>query len=87
MPTRDGGWVVIEINGAVEFTDEYSIDRDIFRAVVDGLLSAVAGARERQPRRSPSSAFGVIPVARLAAADLRRGPNDGGGRAAWAALL
>jgi RimK family alpha-L-glutamate ligase len=41
MPTEDGGWVVIEINGAVEFTDEYSLDRDIFSAVVDALLGAV----------------------------------------------
>ncbi len=30
MPTRDGGWVVIEINGAVEFTDEYSLERERF---------------------------------------------------------
>jgi RimK family alpha-L-glutamate ligase len=47
MPTREGGWVVIEINGAVEFTDEYSLDRDIFSAVVDGLFAAVEGAREQ----------------------------------------
>jgi len=47
MPTHEGGWVVIEINGAVEFTDEYSIDRDVFPAVVDALLSTVAGAQEQ----------------------------------------
>lgn len=47
MPTGDGGWVVIEINGAVEFTDEYLVDRDIFSAVVDALLGAVEGALER----------------------------------------
>jgi len=47
MPTREGGWVVIEINGAVEFNDEYSLDRDIFSAVVDALLAAVEGAREQ----------------------------------------
>ena len=44
MPTRDGGWVVIELNGAVEFNDEYSLDRDVFAAVVDALLGAIEGA-------------------------------------------
>jgi glutathione synthase/RimK-type ligase-like ATP-grasp enzyme len=47
MPTRDGGWVVIELNGAVEFNDEYSLDRDVFSAVVDALLGAVASAPEQ----------------------------------------
>jgi glutathione synthase/RimK-type ligase-like ATP-grasp enzyme len=47
MPTRDGGWVVIEVNGAVEFTDEYSLERDIFSAVVDELLGAVEGASDQ----------------------------------------
>jgi [lysine-biosynthesis-protein LysW]--L-2-aminoadipate ligase len=46
MPTRDGGWVVIEVNGAVEFNDQYSLDRDIFQAVVDELLGAVDAALE-----------------------------------------
>ena len=46
MPTRDGGWVVIELNGAVEFNDEYSLDRDVFSAVVDALLATVEGALE-----------------------------------------
>jgi RimK family alpha-L-glutamate ligase len=46
MPTRDGGWVVIEVNGAVEFTDEYSLGQDIFPAVVDALLAVLEGARD-----------------------------------------
>jgi [lysine-biosynthesis-protein LysW]--L-2-aminoadipate ligase len=46
MPTRDDGWVVIELNGAVEFNDEYSLDRDVFSAVVDALLDTVEGALE-----------------------------------------
>jgi [lysine-biosynthesis-protein LysW]---L-2-aminoadipate ligase len=44
MPTLDDGWVVIEINGAVEFNDEYSLDRDIFSAVVDALLATIEAA-------------------------------------------
>src|SRR5262245_47506162 len=47
MPTSDGGWVVIEVNGAVEFTDEYSLGRDIFSAAIDALLDGLSGARER----------------------------------------
>jgi [lysine-biosynthesis-protein LysW]---L-2-aminoadipate ligase len=47
MPTHEGGWVVIELNGAVEFNQEYSLDRDVFSAVVDALLSAIDGASER----------------------------------------
>ena len=53
MPTRDGGWLVIELNGAVEFNDEYSLDRDVFSAVVDALLGAVESANER-----PAAALG-----------------------------
>ena len=30
LPTRDGRWVVIELNGAVEFTSEYSAWVDLF---------------------------------------------------------
>jgi RimK family alpha-L-glutamate ligase len=41
LPTRDGGWTVIELNGAVEFTDEYSLGRDVFAAAVDRLLAAI----------------------------------------------
>jgi RimK family alpha-L-glutamate ligase len=47
MPTRDGGWVVIEVNGAVEFNDEYSLETDVFSAAVDALLAGIAEARDR----------------------------------------
>jgi RimK family alpha-L-glutamate ligase len=46
MPTTDGGWVVIEVNGAVEFTDEYSLGQDIFSAAIDALLDSLAAARD-----------------------------------------
>ena len=44
----DGGWRVIEINGAVDFTDEYALDgRDVFEQAVEpfvpiGVLPALA---------------------------------------------
>jgi glutathione synthase/RimK-type ligase-like ATP-grasp enzyme len=30
LPDGEGGWVVLELNGAVELTHEYSLDRDPF---------------------------------------------------------
>jgi RimK family alpha-L-glutamate ligase len=45
MPTTDGGWVVIEVNGAVEFTDEYSLGQDIFSATIEALLDSLAATR------------------------------------------
>jgi RimK family alpha-L-glutamate ligase len=41
LPTRDDGWTVIELNGAVEFTDEYSLGRDIFAAAMERLVAAI----------------------------------------------
>jgi RimK family alpha-L-glutamate ligase len=41
LPTRDGGWTVIELNGAVEFTDEYSLDRDVFEAAMEKLVASI----------------------------------------------
>jgi RimK family alpha-L-glutamate ligase len=49
MPTRDDGWIALEVNGAVEFNDEYSLDRDVFSAVVDELLATVEGAAMEPP--------------------------------------
>lgn len=45
MPTSAGGWVVIEMNGAVEFTDAYSIDRNVFSAAAEALAGAAAATR------------------------------------------
>lgn len=45
LPTPAGGWVVIEVNGAVEFTDEYSLDRDVFAATAEALVDAAFGSR------------------------------------------
>jgi RimK family alpha-L-glutamate ligase len=40
MPIVGDGWNVIELNGAVEFNDAYSFDRDIFAAAMAGLVEA-----------------------------------------------
>ena len=42
LPTPDGGLVVLELNGAVEFTDEYSLDRDVFAAAAEALVAAAS---------------------------------------------
>jgi len=48
LPTPEGGWVVLELNGAVEFTDEYSLDRDVFAAASEALVAAASRpGRER----------------------------------------
>jgi [lysine-biosynthesis-protein LysW]--L-2-aminoadipate ligase len=48
LPTPAGGWVVIEVNGAVEFTDDYSLDRNVFAAAAEALADAAFGSR-REP--------------------------------------
>ena len=45
LPDGEGGWIVLELNGAVDFTSEYRIDRDPFAAAVSE-LAREACARE-----------------------------------------
>lgn len=41
LPDASGGWTVLELNGAVDFTDEYSLDgANVFAEVVDALAPA-----------------------------------------------
>jgi len=37
----DDGWAVIELNGAVEFNDEYTLGNDVFAAAMKALVDAV----------------------------------------------
>lgn len=41
LPTADGGYVVLELNGAVDFTAEYSLDRDVFAAAAEALVQDI----------------------------------------------
>ena len=43
LPLPDGGWTVLELNGAVDFTEAYAPGRDVF---ADALESADATAVE-----------------------------------------
>jgi hypothetical protein len=36
---------VIEVNGAVEFTEDYSLDRDVFAAAAEALVDDAFGPR------------------------------------------
>jgi RimK family alpha-L-glutamate ligase len=46
LPDGEGGWTVLELNGAVDFTAEYRLDRDPFVAAVSELARV---ARENEP--------------------------------------
>jgi RimK family alpha-L-glutamate ligase len=47
LPGPDGGWVVLEVNGAVDFTSDYSYAGDVFAAAADGLADRFGS--ERRP--------------------------------------
>jgi [lysine-biosynthesis-protein LysW]--L-2-aminoadipate ligase len=47
LPLTSGGYVVLELNGAVEFTADYALNgRDVFERVIEQLLPAEAGLAE-----------------------------------------
>jgi RimK family alpha-L-glutamate ligase len=43
VPTPQGEWVVLELNGAVEFTPDYSLDEDVFASVSFALARTALG--------------------------------------------
>lgn len=56
LPTPAGGWTVVELNGAVEFTSAYSEWADVFSATASALAREVRerlARAERPPREEP----------------------------------
>src|SRR5262245_30134640 len=56
VPDRTGGWTIIELNGAVEFTAEYNTDGDVF----DDVASALSRAAEELAAAEPIELEGVV---------------------------
>jgi RimK family alpha-L-glutamate ligase len=50
LPDGDGGWVVAELNGAVEFNEEYAPWHDVFAETASALVRV---ARERSGQAAP----------------------------------
>jgi RimK family alpha-L-glutamate ligase len=44
LPTPSGDWIVLELNGAVEFTADYSLDEDVFASTSIALARAALGS-------------------------------------------
>jgi RimK family alpha-L-glutamate ligase len=44
LPTPSGEWVVLELNGAVEFTADYSLDEDVFASTSLALAQGALGS-------------------------------------------
>lgn len=49
IPLPDGGYTVIELNGAVDFTQAYSLAGDIYAAVAEALELTVRRRHEERP--------------------------------------
>ena len=56
LPLGPGRYVVLEINAAVDFTSEYSVDRDVFDRVADALVRRVATSPTSLPPPEPAAA-------------------------------
>ena len=48
LPLPDGGWVVLEVNGAVEFNAAYALGGDVFEEVVTALVAAASDVDAQQ---------------------------------------
>ena len=59
LPDGEGGWVVLELNGAVEFNHEYSLGRDPFVATAWELARVALGCPQG-PSLEPRIAAGML---------------------------
>jgi RimK family alpha-L-glutamate ligase len=65
LPTPDGGFAILELNGAVDFTVDYGPERDVFREAALEIAAAALVTGERRLGSMPAadSSTGVDPAA------------------------
>jgi hypothetical protein len=61
LPHGDG-WVVLELNGAADFTRDYAPGSDVFAAAIAALARVAEGRRDPLPAAVPPSAAVAEPV-------------------------
>ncbi|HET8953678.1 MAG TPA: hypothetical protein VFN44_24360 [Solirubrobacteraceae bacterium] len=59
LPDGAGGWTVLELNGAVDFTREYLIDRDPFVAAAAALTEVASATAPAAAEAGPRAAAGA----------------------------
>jgi [lysine-biosynthesis-protein LysW]--L-2-aminoadipate ligase len=77
LPSPRGGWIVLELNGAVEFKHEYSLAGDVFADVVRELETAALAALADAALASAAPITileGRIPASRARSTDNWRAP-------------
>ena len=78
LPTEHGAWTVLEVNGAADFNDAYSVGPGIFAAVRSGLLRRHGGASAHANPRGRGAAASAPPRVRR--------PCAPEGKGEWSAL-